>query len=101
MMDSFLHFFLHLLKGVSFNVYNDYSVSVNMVYIIIGLWSYFQNSHSMVPPPAPPLKAQTSPLANMFSQELPRSPLSPEPYSGKIVNTAIEPFLGSIAALLH
>ncbi|KAF7705233.1 brain-specific angiogenesis inhibitor 1-associated protein 2-like protein 1a [Silurus meridionalis] len=40
-----------------------------------------RNSDSMIPPPAPPLKAQTSPLANMFSQEIPRSPVSPEPYS--------------------
>ncbi|KAB5555462.1 hypothetical protein PHYPO_G00034540 [Pangasianodon hypophthalmus] len=40
-----------------------------------------RNSDSMVPPPAPPLKAQTSPLANMFSQEIPISPVSPEPYS--------------------
>ncbi|XP_036428941.1 brain-specific angiogenesis inhibitor 1-associated protein 2-like protein 1a isoform X2 [Colossoma macropomum] len=39
------------------------------------------NSDSVVPPPAPSLKAQTSPLANMFSQELPRSPISPEAYS--------------------
>ncbi|XP_066520355.1 brain-specific angiogenesis inhibitor 1-associated protein 2-like protein 1a [Hoplias malabaricus] len=39
------------------------------------------NSDSVVPPPAPSLKAHTSPLANMFSQELPRSPISPEPYS--------------------
>ncbi|KAL7869031.1 hypothetical protein AOLI_G00130190 [Acnodon oligacanthus] len=39
------------------------------------------NSDSVVPPPAPSLKAQTSPLANMFSQELPRSPISPETYS--------------------
>ncbi|KAI5623161.1 BAI1-associated protein 2-like 1 [Silurus asotus] len=43
-----------------------------------------RNSDSMIPPPAPPLKAQTSPLANMFSQEIPRSPVSPEPYSGKM-----------------
>ncbi|XP_026993503.2 brain-specific angiogenesis inhibitor 1-associated protein 2-like protein 1a isoform X1 [Tachysurus fulvidraco] len=42
---------------------------------------YNRNSDPMVPPPAPPLKAQTSPLANMFSQEIPRSPVSPEPYS--------------------
>ncbi|KAI5103188.1 BAI1-associated protein 2-like 1, partial [Silurus meridionalis] len=34
-----------------------------------------RNSDSMIPPPAPPLKAQTSPLANMFSQEIPRSPV--------------------------
>ncbi|KAM9462561.1 brain-specific angiogenesis inhibitor 1-associated protein 2-like protein 1a [Clarias gariepinus] len=40
-----------------------------------------RNSDSMVPPPAPPLKAQTSPLANMFSPEIPRSMVSPEPYS--------------------
>ncbi|XP_060795707.1 brain-specific angiogenesis inhibitor 1-associated protein 2-like protein 1a [Neoarius graeffei] len=40
-----------------------------------------RNTDSMVPPPAPPQKAQTSPLVNMFSQEIPRSPLSPEPYS--------------------
>ncbi|KAL6475146.1 hypothetical protein MHYP_G00161860 [Metynnis hypsauchen] len=39
------------------------------------------NSDSLVPPPAPSLKAQTSPLANMFSQELPRSPISPDAYS--------------------
>ncbi|KAL7857162.1 hypothetical protein SRHO_G00160610 [Serrasalmus rhombeus] len=39
------------------------------------------NSDSVVPPPAPSLKAQTSPLVNMFSQELPRSPISPEAYS--------------------
>uniref|UniRef100_A0AAR2M4M3 BAR/IMD domain-containing adapter protein 2-like 1 n=1 Tax=Pygocentrus nattereri TaxID=42514 RepID=A0AAR2M4M3_PYGNA len=39
------------------------------------------NSDSVVPPPAPLLKAQTSPLVNMFSQELPRSPISPETYS--------------------
>ncbi|XP_072522786.1 brain-specific angiogenesis inhibitor 1-associated protein 2-like protein 1a [Salminus brasiliensis] len=39
------------------------------------------NSDSVMLPPAPVVKAQISPLANMFSQELPRSPLSPEPYS--------------------
>ncbi|KAM6964026.1 brain-specific angiogenesis inhibitor 1-associated protein 2-like protein 1a [Tautogolabrus adspersus] len=33
------------------------------------------NVESMVPPPAPPLKAQISPLANMFNPE-PRSPLT-------------------------
>uniref|UniRef100_A0A8C5EDL3 BAR/IMD domain-containing adapter protein 2-like 1 n=1 Tax=Gouania willdenowi TaxID=441366 RepID=A0A8C5EDL3_GOUWI len=33
------------------------------------------NMVSMVPPPAPPLKAQISPLANMFNPE-PRSPLN-------------------------
>uniref|UniRef100_A0A672H1H4 BAR/IMD domain containing adaptor protein 2 like 1a n=1 Tax=Salarias fasciatus TaxID=181472 RepID=A0A672H1H4_SALFA len=33
------------------------------------------NVGSVVPPPAPPLKAQTSPLANMFNPEI-RSPLS-------------------------
>ncbi|XP_055031441.1 brain-specific angiogenesis inhibitor 1-associated protein 2-like protein 1a isoform X1 [Misgurnus anguillicaudatus] len=32
-------------------------------------------------PPAPPLKAHTSPLANMFNQEVPRSPISSEQYS--------------------
>lgn len=37
---------------------------------------YNQNNvGSVVPPPAPPLKAQTSPLANMFNPEM-RSPLS-------------------------
>ncbi|CAG04452.1 unnamed protein product, partial [Tetraodon nigroviridis] len=34
-----------------------------------------KNLDSLVPPPAPPLKAQISPLANMFNPE-PRSPLS-------------------------
>ncbi|XP_070846619.1 brain-specific angiogenesis inhibitor 1-associated protein 2-like protein 1a isoform X1 [Chaetodon trifascialis] len=33
------------------------------------------NRNNVVPPPAPPLKAQTSPLANMFNPEL-RSPLT-------------------------
>ncbi|KAM8889527.1 brain-specific angiogenesis inhibitor 1-associated protein 2-like protein 1a isoform 1-T1 [Synchiropus picturatus] len=33
------------------------------------------NLDSMIPPPAPPLKAQISPLANMFNPE-PRSPLT-------------------------
>lgn len=33
------------------------------------------NGESLVPPPAPPLKAQISPLANMFNPE-PRSPLT-------------------------
>ncbi|KAF4085209.1 hypothetical protein AMELA_G00114430 [Ameiurus melas] len=40
-----------------------------------------RNSDSMVPPPAPPLKAQISPLANLFSNENPRNPVSPEHYS--------------------
>lgn len=34
-----------------------------------------KNQDSLVPPPAPPLKAQISPLANMFNPE-PRSPLT-------------------------
>nr|XP_046233432.1 brain-specific angiogenesis inhibitor 1-associated protein 2-like protein 1a [Scatophagus argus] len=34
------------------------------------------NVESLVPPPAPPIKAQISPLANMFNPEL-RSPLTP------------------------
>ncbi|KAI4880497.1 hypothetical protein NFI96_012338 [Prochilodus magdalenae] len=41
------------------------------------------NSDSVVPPPAPSLKAQISPLANMFSQDLTRSPISHEAFSGK------------------
>ncbi|KAF7663770.1 hypothetical protein LDENG_00201340 [Lucifuga dentata] len=36
------------------------------------------NVDSMVPPPVPPLKAQISPLANMFNPE-PRSPLTSSP----------------------
>nr|AAH68330.1 Baiap2l1a protein [Danio rerio] len=39
------------------------------------------NSGSIVPPPAPSLKAHTSPLASMFSQEAPKSPISSEQYS--------------------
>lgn len=39
------------------------------------------NSRSIVPPPAPSLKAHTSPLASMFSQEAPKSPISSEQYS--------------------
>ncbi|XP_073684299.1 brain-specific angiogenesis inhibitor 1-associated protein 2-like protein 1a isoform X2 [Garra rufa] len=39
------------------------------------------NSGSIVPPPAPSLKAHTSPLANMFSQDIPKSPISSEQYS--------------------
>ncbi|XP_067286127.1 brain-specific angiogenesis inhibitor 1-associated protein 2-like protein 1a isoform X2 [Pseudorasbora parva] len=39
------------------------------------------NSSSIVPPPAPSLKAHTSPLASMFSQDIPKSPISSEPYS--------------------
>lgn len=68
------------LYSVCFNKSDENS---SMMYITIDFFSHFQNSDSMVPPPAPPLKAQTSPLANMFSQEIPRSPISPEPYSGK------------------
>uniref|UniRef100_A0A673JXS2 BAR/IMD domain-containing adapter protein 2-like 1 n=1 Tax=Sinocyclocheilus rhinocerous TaxID=307959 RepID=A0A673JXS2_9TELE len=34
------------------------------------------NSGSIVPPPAPSLKAHTSPLASMFSQDVPKSPIS-------------------------
>ncbi|TRZ04483.1 hypothetical protein DNTS_027551 [Danionella cerebrum] len=41
------------------------------------------NSGSIVPPPAPSLKAHTSPLASMFSQEVPKSPITSEHYSGK------------------
>ncbi|XP_056628124.1 brain-specific angiogenesis inhibitor 1-associated protein 2-like protein 1a isoform X2 [Triplophysa dalaica] len=36
---------------------------------------------SVNPPPAPSLKAQTSPLANMFYQDAPRSPIPSEQYS--------------------
>ncbi|KAG7491809.1 hypothetical protein MATL_G00008070 [Megalops atlanticus] len=32
------------------------------------------NLDTMIPPPAPPLKAQTSPLANMFTQDTPKAP---------------------------
>ncbi|XP_043110314.1 brain-specific angiogenesis inhibitor 1-associated protein 2-like protein 1a isoform X2 [Puntigrus tetrazona] len=39
------------------------------------------NSGSIVPPPAPLLKAHTSPLASMFSQDVPKSPISSELYS--------------------
>uniref|UniRef100_A0A672KRQ2 BAR/IMD domain-containing adapter protein 2-like 1 n=1 Tax=Sinocyclocheilus grahami TaxID=75366 RepID=A0A672KRQ2_SINGR len=39
------------------------------------------NSGSIVPPPAPSLKAHTSPLASMFSQDVPKSPISSELYS--------------------
>uniref|UniRef100_A0A673JTR6 BAR/IMD domain-containing adapter protein 2-like 1 n=1 Tax=Sinocyclocheilus rhinocerous TaxID=307959 RepID=A0A673JTR6_9TELE len=39
------------------------------------------NSGSIVPPPAPSLKAHTSPLASMFSQDVPKSPISSEQYS--------------------
>ncbi|TSK14646.1 Brain-specific angiogenesis inhibitor 1-associated protein 2-like protein 1 [Bagarius yarrelli] len=56
---------------------------------------YGRNSDSMVPPPAPSTKAHTSPLANMFSQETPRSPMSPEPYSGK-TNTFDKPRVQTI-----
>ncbi|XP_051958956.1 brain-specific angiogenesis inhibitor 1-associated protein 2-like protein 1 isoform X2 [Xyrauchen texanus] len=35
----------------------------------------------VVPPPAPSLKAHTSPLANMFSQDIPKIPISSEQYS--------------------
>ncbi|XP_063076659.1 brain-specific angiogenesis inhibitor 1-associated protein 2-like protein 1a isoform X2 [Engraulis encrasicolus] len=34
------------------------------------------NSDTVGPPPAPTLKAQISPLANMFNQEIPKSPVS-------------------------
>uniref|UniRef100_A0A8C1SWG2 BAR/IMD domain-containing adapter protein 2-like 1 n=1 Tax=Cyprinus carpio TaxID=7962 RepID=A0A8C1SWG2_CYPCA len=34
------------------------------------------NSSSIVPPPAPSLKAHTSPLASMFSQDVPKIPIS-------------------------
>uniref|UniRef100_A0A8C1WVW3 BAR/IMD domain-containing adapter protein 2-like 1 n=1 Tax=Cyprinus carpio TaxID=7962 RepID=A0A8C1WVW3_CYPCA len=34
------------------------------------------NSGSIVPPPAPSLKAHTSPLASMFSQDVPKRPIS-------------------------
>ncbi|XP_076154564.1 brain-specific angiogenesis inhibitor 1-associated protein 2-like protein 1a [Alosa pseudoharengus] len=34
------------------------------------------NSDTVGPPPAPALKAQISPLANMFTQDIPRSPIS-------------------------
>ncbi|KAJ8413690.1 hypothetical protein AAFF_G00081970 [Aldrovandia affinis] len=34
------------------------------------------NLDMMIPPPAPPLKAQTSPLANMFTQDTPRTPIT-------------------------
>lgn len=45
--------------------------------LMMSLWSLLiQNSmHSVVPPPAPAVKAQFSPLANMFDPE-PRSPLT-------------------------
>ncbi|KTF86526.1 hypothetical protein cypCar_00003375, partial [Cyprinus carpio] len=36
------------------------------------------NSGSIVPPPAPSLKAHTSPLASMFSQDVPKIPISSE-----------------------
>ncbi|KAG1943255.1 brain-specific angiogenesis inhibitor 1-associated protein 2-like protein 1a [Pimephales promelas] len=39
------------------------------------------NSSSIVPPPAPSLKAHTSPLASMFTQDIPKSPISSEQYS--------------------
>ncbi|XP_050979497.1 brain-specific angiogenesis inhibitor 1-associated protein 2-like protein 1a [Labeo rohita] len=39
------------------------------------------NSGSIVPPPAPSLKAHTSPLASMFSQGIPKSPITSEQYS--------------------
>uniref|UniRef100_A0A672PFY2 Brain-specific angiogenesis inhibitor 1-associated protein 2-like protein 1 n=1 Tax=Sinocyclocheilus grahami TaxID=75366 RepID=A0A672PFY2_SINGR len=39
------------------------------------------NSGSIVPPPAPSLKAHTSPLASMFSQDVPKNPISSEQYS--------------------
>uniref|UniRef100_A0A8C1MEL2 BAR/IMD domain-containing adapter protein 2-like 1 n=1 Tax=Cyprinus carpio TaxID=7962 RepID=A0A8C1MEL2_CYPCA len=39
------------------------------------------NSGSIVPPPAPSLKAHTSPLASMFSQDVPKRPISSELYS--------------------
>uniref|UniRef100_A0A8C2FUR3 BAR/IMD domain containing adaptor protein 2 like 1a n=1 Tax=Cyprinus carpio TaxID=7962 RepID=A0A8C2FUR3_CYPCA len=42
------------------------------------------NSGSIVPPPAPSLKAHTSPLASMFSQDVPKRPISSELYSGKL-----------------
>ncbi|XP_057214660.1 brain-specific angiogenesis inhibitor 1-associated protein 2-like protein 1a isoform X2 [Triplophysa rosa] len=38
-------------------------------------------NNSVNPPPAPSLKAHTSPLANMFYQDAPRSPISSEQYS--------------------
>uniref|UniRef100_A0A671R3X1 BAR/IMD domain-containing adapter protein 2-like 1 n=1 Tax=Sinocyclocheilus anshuiensis TaxID=1608454 RepID=A0A671R3X1_9TELE len=38
--------------------------------------SDWTNSCSIVPPPAPSLKAHTSPLASMFSQDVPKSPIS-------------------------
>ncbi|XP_051529769.1 brain-specific angiogenesis inhibitor 1-associated protein 2-like protein 1a isoform X2 [Myxocyprinus asiaticus] len=36
------------------------------------------HSDAVVPPPAPSLKAHTSPLASMFSQDIPKSPISSE-----------------------
>uniref|UniRef100_A0A8C2FQE0 BAR/IMD domain-containing adapter protein 2-like 1 n=1 Tax=Cyprinus carpio TaxID=7962 RepID=A0A8C2FQE0_CYPCA len=42
------------------------------------------NSGSIVPPPAPSLKAHTSPLASMFSQDVPKRPISSELYSGNL-----------------
>uniref|UniRef100_A0A665WQ76 IMD domain-containing protein n=1 Tax=Echeneis naucrates TaxID=173247 RepID=A0A665WQ76_ECHNA len=41
------------------------------------------NMESMVPPPAPPLKAQISPLANMFNSES-RSPLTNSDHQGSL-----------------
>ena len=45
-------------------------------------FDFQSNSETVGPPPAPALKAQISPLANMFTQDIPRSPISVDLNSG-------------------
>lgn len=67
-----------------------FNLHMTMFKCLLTLWHLFffffsqTNSGSIVPPPAPSLKAHTSPLANMFSQDIPKSPISSEHYSGKL-----------------
>lgn len=60
-------------SGLSLKLRRSRSSSITCVFVRNSCTQ--KNLDSLVPPPAPPLKAQISPLANMFNPE-PRSPLS-------------------------
>lgn len=52
------------------------TVHLNNIFVIISQ----NNSDAVIPPPAPPLKAQISPLVTMFNQDTPKQ----EPVAGKV-----------------
>lgn len=50
--------------------------------IVLSFFPLQNNTDTLIPPPAPTLKAQTSPLANMFHHDEPKAPVTAERISG-------------------